>query len=46
MSKFDGKLVPRGTEQLKCALHVLHTTTATTEQVKCVFSIIRIVGHR
>ena len=43
--EFDGRVVAKGAEEWKRASHVLHTTTATSEHVKCVFSILRIFGR-
>ena len=34
MMKFDSRVVPKGAEQWKCALHVLHTPTAATGHVE------------
>ena len=42
--KFDGRVGPRTAEQRKCALHVLHTTTATTKCVKSVRMMIVMVA--
>ena len=43
--KFDGRLVPKGAEQWKCALYVLHTTTATAKNSKCVLMMIFMVAR-
>ena len=45
MWQFDGRVVPKGVEHLKFAINELHTTTATSEHVKCVFSLVGIVGR-
>ena len=43
--KFGGRVLPENSGQWRCALHVFHTITATSEQKKFVFSVIRVVGR-
>ena len=42
---FDGRVRLKGAERRKCALHLLHTTTATTKSVKYLLMIILMVAR-
>ena len=43
--KFDLRVLPKSAGQWRCASHVLHTITTTSEHDRCVKRIIGIVGR-